>query len=810
VPDGFDALASEQRAVVDVYMGGQQVGTAEAFFSPGQLRFADPIAVAKQLRGIAARGQIIEALSGILPDNRALACAEPREGVACRTLRPDIVAIIFDESRYRVEIFVNPALLETRAAVSKSFLPAPVRSLSMAHALGLTLAGAAGSSARLAVTDSALVGLGAARLRVDLGWQTSQRAYADRLAIEADQGNQRWTGGLFWASGTELTGRRKLLGLSLATQFDTRLDRDQLQGTPLVIHLDERARVDAYVAGRLVSSGLFNAGNQALDTSGMPEGSYEVVLRITAARGGVREERRQFTRSPAIPPLGHDVWSITAGALVDEGRGNSLLGTLTRTPYVHAAWAHRLGLRWAIGGGILGTDVRQMVQARTAFAGRGVSADASLMVSTKGDYGLFARIGSQPGGGRFAFNLEARLVATRDGQPLIPVATPVVSWLSPQAGFGQGPAARAGRREAEFTGDVAWQLGRAHLAMVGSWRRADGQSQYAVGPSVRVPIVRRRDFEIVARGDYAVTDRGRSGFVGISMTLTRGNRSLSAEAGLSRTAGATGGLSATGSLRASLAGSTGLGEMQGSAALTRDEQATYASADVSLRGQRGELAGSIGHALDGSGGTQYVLSLRTAVAGAGGRIALGRAEGGEAKVLARVDAPVSERFELLVNDVPRASLHGGASVAIDLPAYRSYDVRLRAAAGSILGYDGATRRVTLFPGNIASFAWTTRAQLAIYARLVTPQGGPLVNATLSAGTNIAETGPDGGFMLQLDAERSITAHLPDGGTCAAQVPEGAERAARNGFASLKEMKAVGWTGSGEGHFTKFSSNGWRK
>jgi prepilin-type N-terminal cleavage/methylation domain-containing protein/prepilin-type processing-associated H-X9-DG protein len=30
------------------------------------------------------------------------------------------------------------------------------------------------------------------------------------------------------------------------------------------------------------------------------------------------------------------------------------------------------------------------------------------------------------------------------------------------------------------------------------------------------------------------------------------------------------------------------------------------------------------------------------------------------------------------------------------------------------------------------------------------------------------------------------------------------------FKPLKEMRAAGWTGSGEGHFTKFSSNGWRK
>ena len=785
VPEGFDTLAREQTGVLDVFMGGRQVGTAQAIFAPGAFRFADPAAVAGVLPGIAARAQVIAALSGALADNRALACHDRREGAACRPLHPAKVAIVFDESRFRVEVFVNPDLLETRAAVADSFLPAPVRGVSLTQGLGLTLAGAAGSRPQLAITDTALIGLGAARVRADLGWQTMQGAYADTLAIEADRRDRRWTAGLFWAPGTELTGRRKLLGASLATQFDTRLDRDQLQGTPLVVHLDERSRVDAYVSGRLVASGLFEAGNQALDTSGMPEGSYEVVLRIAAARGGLREERRQFTRSPTIPPLGHDAWGFTAGVLVDEGRGGTLFGAMTRTPYIQAAWAHRLSPHWAVGLGALGTDARQMIQARATLAGRRLLADASLLVSTKGDFGAFARLGSQPGG-RLAFNLEARLVSTRDGRPLIPEATPVTVWAGPQGGFGAGHSGM-GRSEAQISGDVAWQLGGARLALVGSWRRSDGQSQYAFGPSARVPLLRARDFEIFARGDYAVTERGRSGFLGISLMLTHGNRTLSAETGLSHAAGSAAGAVATGSLRASVSGDTGLGEVQGTAALTRDEQASYASADLTLRGGRGEASVGIGQALSGPGGTQYALSLRTAVAAAGGRFALGRVDGGEAKVVARVVAPADERFELLVNDVPRASLRGGAAVAIDLPAYRSYDVRLRAAAGSMLGYDGATRRVTLFPGNVAAFAWRTRPQLAIYARLVAPGGAPLAGAAVSAASNVADTGPDGGFMIQLDAERTLTARLPDGGACTATIPDSAERAASHGFASLQAL-----------------------
>jgi hypothetical protein len=791
VPDGFADLASAQEAVVDVFMGGRLVATAKVRFGPDGFSFVDPAALVQALPGVAARDRVRAALSAPrLDENRALVCHDRAVGAACRPLRPEVAAIVFDESRFRVELFVAADLLETRAAVAQSYLPDPVRDLSFKQALGVTLAGATGTPAQVSLTDTLLVGLGPARLRAGLGWQTDQRAYADTLAVELDRRATRLSAGLLWVAGTELTGRRKLLGLSLGSQFDTRIDRDQLQGTPLVVHLDERSRVDAYVAGRLVSSGLFEAGNQALDTGAMPEGSYEVVLRITPASGGgrgpVREERRMFTRSTALPPLGHKAWQLAAGALVDDSRGSFPLGAVTATPYVQAGWIDRLNARWAAGAGVIATDSHQLVQLRALFTGRRIVANADLLVSPRGEVGAYAHVGLQPGG-RWSFDLDARAVATRDGRPLLPQATPARVWIGQQF-----QTVDTGNREAQVTGNLAYQLGATRLALVGSWRRTDGQRQYAVGPSLRMPILRRERFELVARGDLAWTERGRSGYVGLNLIMLRGTTSYSAEGGLiGAPAGSASGsgrdTAVIGNLRATTSGESGMGQWQGSAALGRDQNSGYAAADASLRGSRGEFAASLARALSGPGGTQYALNLRTGVDMARGRIALGRPSGGEAGVVARVDAAPDERFDLLVNDVPRASLRGGHAVAIDLPAYRTYNVRLRAAGSSLLGYDGANRQVTLFPGNVATFSWRTRPQLSIYARLVTPDHAPLAGAALSAGSNVADTGEDGGFLLQLDAEREITARLADGSTCTAAIPESAERDARNGFAALKDL-----------------------
>jgi hypothetical protein len=312
-----------------------------------------------------------------------------------------------------------------------------------------------------------------------------------------------------------------------------------------------------------------------------------------------------------------------------------------------------------------------------------------------------------------------------------------------------------------------------------------------VGPSARVPLLRNDSFELVAHGDYAFTERGRSGYIGLSLTLGRGNKSYSAEGGFSAAPDRGGSPVAGGNLRATITGDTGMGQVQGSAVLGHDQNASYAAADLSLRGSRGELAGSLGRTLSGPGGTQYALTLRTGVSAASGHVALGRIDGGEAGVVARVEAPADERFELLVNEVPRAALRGGHAVAIDLPAYHTYDVRLRASGSSPLGYDGSTHRMTLLPGNVAAFSWRTRPQLSIFAHLVSPAGTPLAGAALSAGSNIADTGADGGFLIQLDAERAIAARLPDGRMCTATVPDSAEREANHGFASLKDLVCEG-------------------
>src|SRR6185437_1135057 len=110
-----------------------------------------------------------------------------------------------------------------------------------------------------------ILSLGSARIQTDASYASKLGVVVDDLAAEVDRRDLRYSAGLVWAPGLDLTGQRRIVGLGLGTQFDTRTDRDVLEGTPLVLFLATSAQVDLIVDGPLVTSRTYGAGNNVLD-----------------------------------------------------------------------------------------------------------------------------------------------------------------------------------------------------------------------------------------------------------------------------------------------------------------------------------------------------------------------------------------------------------------------------------------------------------------------------------------------------------------------------------------------------------------
>lgn len=779
VPAGFGDLVNDQRAVFDVYMGGVRVAETGATFTSSFLRVDDPTRLVAELPGIAQPDKVAQALAGRLNPNPALSCRSDQHD-DCGILRPDVAGVIVDADRYRIDVFVNPTLLTVKAAAARDFLPAPQQGGSLINSVSGVVTGAVGDSARYYVQDNAVLGLGTGRLRTSISVASQMGLQTDTLVAELDRPGLRYSAGTFWLPGNELLGRRKIVGLGLASQTDTRLDRDVFEGTPVIVFLDQRSRIDIVVDGHLVASRMYDAGNQGVDTSGLPEGSYDLLLRITGPSGTTREERRFFSRSRALPALGTDRFMAYGGLMVEDNRG--VVGHVGGTPFGQLGWSRRVTASAAVELGAIVTDRQQWLSAGGTLLHRGLRLDTMAMANPHGDLGVFAHL-SRTTGGRLTYDLDARTVRAADDRPLLPETRQETTILAlstyslPSSSYSQA------------SGSVSYNVGQARFTVVGTMRRQDGNTVYSVGPSLQAPILRDENFELLANADFAETNLGRRGFIGLSLRLNRGRAQYSAQGGARLVPQVHGGgqLEQSGRLAATVQRQDVLGaQVQATGSLERQSGTGFASLQTEVRHPLGYASAGLIQPLSGlSDNLQYGFSFGTNLIARDGFLGLSGMSGGDAMVVAKVDGASSEdRFDVLVNEVPLASISGARAVSFPLPSYRAYDVRLKLRGGRLTDYDTRVQRIGLYPGSVAGFAWKLRPLTAVFGRLVMPDGTPVADANVSAGSEIAQTDERGGFLIQLPQGEPLIARLPDGTKCTA-VP--GDLHSRQGYAAIGEL-----------------------
>jgi hypothetical protein len=230
-PPGFDDLAQPREILVDVYYAGKKVGEAMALARPGFVQFRDPHAVALLVPNVTSVDGLAAAFTGDLPTHADLVCGE-MNARQCGKLDSGFPAVIFDESRFRVELFVPQTMLQEVAVTQQRFLQAPSSSLSLTSAVGISISGSADQRTTYNIQNRTVVGMGPARVVSDFSYASQQGLIVDDLVGELDRGQLRYSAGLFWAPGLDITGRRRIAGVGFGTQFDTRADRDALRGTP--------------------------------------------------------------------------------------------------------------------------------------------------------------------------------------------------------------------------------------------------------------------------------------------------------------------------------------------------------------------------------------------------------------------------------------------------------------------------------------------------------------------------------------------------------------------------------------------------
>ncbi len=764
MPAEFASLAQDRHAIVDIFFGGLSIGQFEVETGSGRLTILNPDLVVAAIPGVRDAPALTAALTGALDTHAGMVCSDPN--IPCDRPKPSQAAIVYDEGHFRVDLYVAPHLLDVRPAMADRYLKPIDGRLSAIDSLAASVAGGDGQPVLYSIRNRLVVGADTARFVSDMSVGSGRGFNLDTAAMQIDRQDVRYSAGLFYAPGADLVGRRRIVGAGVASQTDMRTDRDLINGTPLTVFLTGRSRVDLFVEQRLVSSEVYEAGNQQLDTSSLPDGSYPVEIRIQENSGASRTEQRFFTKSAAIPAAGQTFFFANAGVLAGE-RSNRPVD-IARYPIAMAGVARRMNSHVAWDVTAIGTRSLLLTEAGVnIFAGIG-QARAAIMGTTRGDHGAILQL-SSAAGERLGFNFDLRRVKSQDNRPIIPLDdygdNPL---LATDAQFQQ--AQFAGTTFSQAVGTVTYRMGQAQIGLSAYLRRDVGRpASYAVGPAVRWQLLQRNRVQLTFDGSHVFTDRGQSTAFGLRLQILGQRSSLGVSAGaqtVSRRSGQRLGesMEITGSMQRE---SATLGEVTASGTLQQVGGINLVQATIEDRGPLGYASATVlQRGGDGQNGTQYALNLQTGIAATGNGLHVGSQRQTDSMIMVSVDGSSKDAsFEVLLNESPIGTVRSGRRMVIPLFPYRRYTVRIRPTGGDLVNYDNRPRVIDLFPGSVADLRWKVDWVAAMFGRLIGPDGAPIVNADIVAPGAISASDDHGYFQLQSARDATIVVRQGGGAPC---------------------------------------------
>lgn len=767
MPAAFADLAETRRAVIDAFLGDRRIGQFQIETTPETVRLIDPAALAAAIPGLVDRAAVTAALTGPQPSNARFLCTSSEP--VCDSPRPAVATMVYDAAHYRVDLFVNPKLLSVNGAAAARFLEPGEVVPSVVDTVSFAVAGGDGQRTAYNLRNRFVAGAGNARLIAEASTSSAQALEVETLGVQLDRPNVRYAGGLFYAPGADLVGRRRILGLGVGSQFDTRLDRTELMGSPIIVFLPQRSRVDLYVEGRLATSKTFESGNQQLDTSGLPDGSYAVELRIQDATGVTRHERRFFTKSASLAPVGRYVFHAEAGMIALDRKDAPF--AVSRVPLATAGVAGRSGAHLAWDAALMATDRTALAEVGVSVITSVVQARVAVLGSPAGDRGAAFQVGSTASAS-LSYSFDLRQVRSRRGNGLIPLDTDGVD-----TPFSSATAQRLATSASDYTqviGNISYRLASAQFSATGYYSRGrDGRASYAIGPAIRWSIVQRDRLQMSFNGSYVRTDHGPSASFGLQLQLLHPRAAFSASVGAKSTNRP--GSRSVGDyveLGASVQRDDVLGgDLNGAAVLQHGEDGLVLQASADERGAPGYLTASLVERVGGrTAGTQFGLSGQTTIGWGKGALSIGAREQADSVIAVALRSPApGAKFEVLVDDAVRGTVTANRRLMIAVPPYRRYKIRLRAIGTDLLAFDTRTRIVDVLPGSFARLDWTAQPVVAMFGRLIGSGGAPIADADIVTDGAIAATDSRGYFQLQAAPDAILKVRATGGIECTAKL-----------------------------------------
>lgn len=760
-PGAFWMFAEPQRTMADVFYGGRLLLSTPVRYTLDTIEFLDAEQVIKSLPNTIAPSALLNHLQGELLTNGALVCVAPGQPEGCGKLEPDFIGVIFDESRFRADIFVHPDFLATPDPLAARYLPPPTsEDISLVQGLSAIVSDSDYGDALYGLYGQTWIGDG--RQRVFSFWNSTDRSdlTIGQLAWQRDYPDNLLTAGLFESQFGLLRAMRRdpMAGVGFRRSLDTRLDVEDINGGDIQVFLTNRSQVDVLRDGRLLTSGFYEAGNQRIDTSRLPPGAYTVELRITDATGIQRTVTRFFVKSSLMAPANHPLYFAELGRVLDRT-------STTLFPEDAGTLLGRGGYQWrhseAVGMSLAAaaTEDEFMPEFGAVWVGDRVDIGGEIYGSSRGDGGAALRGSQRWKDGTVSLvaqrnDIEPRPLSDTDYHLIADNSVYIGVSASQALWSGLATASIYRSESADNTKADGWslgynrswrtgsssalnagaQLGAADSDMYGEvslqWRFGDGNWQHTVRPILR-------ESEVATRPDGAALEA--------SSTWQDNERYID-------------------DIRAEFRAS--LDEDNTTLSFDGEHASEYGMARLGLQSTSG---------LQDNGSVSAMAD--TNVVAAGGEIGFGSAQKGAAGVILDLRSVSADSLiDVLIDGRRLFTARGGRRVAVALPAYRTYRISLRdRGTDNYSRFEQDEQEVTLYPGNAVVLDWKMQQVLIVLGRMFRNvqlcEGvdapcemirEPLAGAVVRSGKAIAVVEDNGFFQMEMDASATqLEAELGD-------------------------------------------------
>ena len=747
VPAGFETLATPRQTVITLYYGGDVLGAVPAHFSPGLLSLDNPAALLDKLPNIADKARVGAVLAQPMATNPDLLCTA-RRTENCGMLAPDVAGVIFDENALTAELFINQAYLTLTDQNAMCFLPLPEQNMSSVASFSGAVNGANGQSPNYTLSNATVFSVGEAQLTTQTtASQTGLRF--DTAAASVERNGWQAGGGLFRSHPMQLLSDRDMAGVSYSTSMKTRLDSQKTQGNDVIVYLPRRSYVSIYREGRLFSSQAYEAGNQRIDTSELPDGAYDITLRIQDADGTTREERRFFAKTQEIPPPDQPTYYLDAGVIRKPAGTDSTLPEVTAKPIIRAGTVERISENAAMSFSALGVRDRAIAETGAFWLGNGVKMGATALASSRGDLGVQASYIQTLG----SFN------AAIDARKTWMNHVPIPGFEDLSSNITQVSTTLNYALTSDFS-----------VGARASYAKENGQTNTSIGPYSEWRIWGAGEASLGLTVAAAHTGHQNQASALLHFSYSLGDYNVSGAGGISRDGSRTG---PVGNVRLMHTDNTpGNALILGGGMSTGNGQQVISS-DADWQNDFGQVRGSVQQAFgDRSSSFGYGGSFAFNASQLADEVHVGGNQAGKSAVIIETAGDADTTMKIFVNNVERSTVKIGGRQIIYLTPFHNYDIRLAPRQNALLDYESNNRRVTLYPGNVTKLRWSVNKFYVVSARIITPEGAPLADGALKESRAQVITDGNGRLQAELAAPKTLTFTVGDGDACQVALPPG--------------------------------------